>query len=334
MPKKNTFLIKDILGKSNNDTFTTSADEISSSFEYNNLFKQQQKHQQLPYQEIVSRDKREKHLNENLVEQTTNNEKFINSLISMANQNQQSQDYLSSLSLENITDLYLKSPQSSSSSSSLSSTSPILSSSSSSTNQISHEQLVNQFYQRLLFLNLQNSLNRIQSNNVNLLQQQQQQGFPIKQSQQLINNNKENASSNENFCNTNENNNNNSDYEALLNHNQQLFDERKHNSYFKNDSKFHPYKKPNKSCSSSSLKISGSSDIGGEFDESNSDNHSNGNCSTPIDSHNSNSNVSPLDALLQMANTTYFNANNNTNMMTSGRFLLFFLLFGDKIIFF
>ena len=226
-----------------------------------------------------------------IFDKTNNN--MISSLISIANQ--QPQQYLSSLSLENITDLYLKSPQSSSSSSSLSSTSPISSTTSSTSNhQITHEQLVNQFYQRLLFLNLQNSLNRIQNGGNSLLQQ----GFSIKQQNPPLTNNKENNEINGDF------NENNSEYDQ-----QSEIDERKYGS------KFQPFKKSKKSFSTSSLKIS-SSDFG-EFDESNSDNHSNDNCSTPID--NSNNNVSPLDALSQMA--TYFNANsnnnnNNNNMMT------------------
>jgi hypothetical protein len=250
----NTFLIKDILSNNNNN----------HEIDYKRPLSPQQK---------------------NMIDKAN----MISSLISMSNQQPQ-QQYLSSLSLENITDLYLKSPQSSSSSSSLSSTSPI--SSSTNNNQISQEQLVNQFYQRLLFLNLQNSLNRIQNGGNSLLQQ----GFStFKQNTPMVNN-KENNEINEDFIE------NISEYDQQQN---ELDCEKKYGS------KFQPYKKSKKNFSTSSLKIS-SSDIG-ELDESNSDNYSNDNCSTPIDnnSNNQNNNVSPLDALSQMA--TYFNTNSNNN---------------------
>jgi hypothetical protein len=241
-----TFLIKDIL---NNDTPTECH--------------QQQKRTVSPMLRHNSTIKKVKLSQQHSTEQDI----FMSSLMTIANQQQYQP--------ADNTEHYIKSPQSSSSSSS-SSLSPVASS---TQIQFSHEQLVNQFYQRLLFLNLQNSLNRIQTGNL-------QGAFSVKQQQQQnIPSNKENNIDQQDFCDTSVT----SEYDLIEDGRYSYLNFHKKTSEI------------NKSFSTSSLKIS---DIG-EFDESNSD--SNGNCSTPLDNNNINSNVSPLDALLQMANTTFIN---------------------------
>ena len=279
----NTFLIKDILNK--NDDFTA-----ATPVEFNNVLKR-------PLSPMFKHTKKIRSCENNIID-SHHNETFMNSLIAIANQ----QPQYSSLNLEN-TDLSLKSPYSSSSSSSLSSTSP-------TTGQFTHEQLVNQFYQRLLFLNLQNSLNRIQNNNSST------QGTSLPKQ---LSNNKENSSDQqEYYCDTSDNNS-----ESEVSHQQENEDR-----IFRG-TKFQPYnrfKNTNKSFSTSSLKLSS------DLDESNSDRYSNGNCSTPVDhsnsilSNNNNNNnssaVSPLDALLQMANTTF--VNNNNNIMMIGKMMIDF----------
>lgn len=368
----NTFLIKDILNSSKNDSSSISScnkDITSSSLllqhSPQNLKRSLSPSSNLTKSPCVKKPKfGERDLNcfsliDNLANTSTqttseqfqmNAETFMNSLIALAaNQQYQNQHgnniYSPTLNMNSSCDnnnssdnllyngLYIRSSPSSSSSSSLSSTSPLSSSSSSSSSSstsapatilnqahLNHDQLINQFYQKLLFMNLQNSLNKIQANSSNTINSSFKPKTPVKIDNKSYEIDAVDSSDDIDVSEYNEQSHDDDikQHYSILNNNL-----RKSKTNF-NNKKVSDNKIASK-ASSSSLKINEliTNTTSSELDITNSDEHSIGefNSSATDNSNNINSasananNVSPLDALLQMANTTFINKNNQNTLL-------------------